>query len=182
MSARISEKNYSQSNRPYTLSYYPSSRLPPRTISEDEACRFWCLFDRQEPQSSDGEEERELPFSVNASLKWDVDQLTEAIQQERPLFRNIGITDLVLWKVRAVSFIGMSFRANPPSQLNDPIPIDPDPTLAERLPKPVTDFSVKLDRRTRKMSDVLPDCPEGHLHIIVRLRGKQIDRHLCMQD
>jgi hypothetical protein len=69
----------------------------------------------------------------------------------------------------------MSFRANLPSQLNTPIPIDPDSTLAKRLPKPIT----KLDRRTRKVSDVLPDRPEGHLHIIVRLRGKQIDRHLC---
>ena len=177
----MSEEGDFQSNRPYTLFYYPSPRLPPRMMFEDEACRFWCLFDRQLPYS-DGEE-RDLPFSVNAGLKWDVDQLTNAIRQQKRVLYDFDTSDIVLLIVRQSYLLSsVDVRAQMPSQLKVPIPVDPDPTLAERLPKPITDFSVELDRRTLKVSDVFPDRPEGHLHIIVRLRGKQIDRHLCTQD
>jgi len=100
MSTRMSEEDDFQSNRPYTLFYYPSSRLPPRTMFEDEACRFWCLFDRQELPYSDGEEERDLPFSVNSGLKWDVDQLTNAIRQQKRVFYDFDTSDIVLLKVR----------------------------------------------------------------------------------
>lgn len=85
----MNEENDFQSNRPYTLFYYPSSRLPPRTMSEDEVHEFWCLID-----------DEETPFSVPASLSWKVNGLTKAIRQERQRLHTIDITDLVLWKVR----------------------------------------------------------------------------------
>jgi hypothetical protein len=85
----MSEENDFQSNRPYTLFYYPSSRLPPRTMSEDEVCRVWCLID-----------DEKTAFSVNAGLDWDVEELTKTIRHERPRLKTIDIINLVLWKVR----------------------------------------------------------------------------------
>jgi hypothetical protein len=68
-----------------------------------------------------------------------------------------------------------------PSQLNTPIPVDPDPTLVQRLPKPITDFSEKLDRLTRKLSDVFPgDLAKDHLHIIVEVPGKCKSFVICV--
>jgi hypothetical protein len=65
-----------------------------------------------------------------------------------------------------------------PSQLNEPIPVDPEETLLQRLPKPITDSSINL-KRTRKVSDAFPDRPlsVAHLQIIVTLRGKRLARH-----
>ena len=71
------------------LFYYPSSRLPPRTMSEDEVRCVWCLID-----------DEKTAFSVYASLKWDVEELTKAILQQRPRLQTFDIVDLVLWKVR----------------------------------------------------------------------------------
>jgi hypothetical protein len=84
----MSEEFDFQSNRPYTLLYYPSSRLPPRTMSENEVRRFWCLVD-----------DEQTAFSVNAGLTWDVEELTKAIWQHRHRLQAIDIIDLVLWKV-----------------------------------------------------------------------------------
>jgi len=70
-----------------------------------------------------------------------------------------------------------------PSQLNTPIPVDPEPTLVQRLqvPKPITDFSEKLDRLTRKLSDVFPgDLVKDHLHIIVEVPGKCKSFVICV--
>ena len=59
------------------------------------------------------------------------------------------------------------------SQLNAPILVDPDPTLAQRLLKPTIDFSVKLDGRMLKISDIFSKgLAKDHLHIIVEVRGK----------
>jgi hypothetical protein len=41
----MSEESSIQSNRPYTLFYYSSSKLPPRMTSENEVRRFWCRID-----------------------------------------------------------------------------------------------------------------------------------------
>ena len=73
----------------FSIFYYPSSRLPPRTMSEDEVRRVWCLVD-----------DEQKAFSVNANLKWDVEELTEAIRQTRPRLGKIDIVDIALWKVR----------------------------------------------------------------------------------
>ena len=69
----MSEENDFQSNRPYTLFYYASPRLPPRAMSQDKLCRFWCLLDR------DGE-----AFVVEADLEWEVSnsQFAEAIHRD----------------------------------------------------------------------------------------------------
>jgi hypothetical protein len=77
----------------------------------------------------------------------------------------------------AVLPTGVNICAHLCSQLNDPISVDDDDddTLPKLLSKPITDFSVKLGKRTQKLSDVFPDLPEDHLHIIVKLPGKQID-------
>jgi hypothetical protein len=77
-----------QSNRPYTLFYYSSSRLLPRTMPEEEVFQFWCLIYGEK-----------IPFAVDASFKWNVFQLTEAIQQKRSVLRDRDITELVLLKV-----------------------------------------------------------------------------------
>ncbi len=63
-----------------------------------------------------------------------------------------------------------------PSQLKIPIRLDPEETLPQRLPKPITDFSVKLNLMS-KVSGAFPDRPENHLQIVVTLRGKRINRH-----
>ena len=82
----MSEENDFQSNRPYTLFYYPSSRLPPHTMSEQELCRFWCMI-----------HDEQVPFSVLASRRWDMEELTKAIWQERHRLQTIDIIDLVAW-------------------------------------------------------------------------------------
>ena len=92
MSIRMSEEDEEddfQSNRAYTLFYYPSSRLPPRGMSQVELCHFWCLLD--------GEEEA---FSAEASLEWSVDQLAKAIRQEKSDLRKLDASKIVLLKVR----------------------------------------------------------------------------------
>ena len=85
----MNEENDFQSIRPYTLFYYPSSRLPPLTMSQDKLCKFWCLLD--------GEGE---PFSAEAGLEWDVDQLVKAIRQEKSDLRKLDTSKIVLLKVR----------------------------------------------------------------------------------
>jgi hypothetical protein len=83
----------------------------------------------------------------------------------------------------AILLTGVNVCAHLRSQLNDPIPVDDDDdTLPQLLSKPITDFSVKLGKRTQKLSGVFPYLPEDHLHIIVELPGKQIYGHLCMGD
>ena len=54
-------------------------------MSEDEVCRVWCLIDGEQ-----------TAFSVKASLRWDVEELKKAIQQERNRLKTIDIIDLVL--------------------------------------------------------------------------------------
>ena len=87
---RMSEEDNFQSNRPYTLFYYPSSRLPPRGMSKAELCHFWCLLD--------GEGKA---FSAEAGLEWNVDQLAKAIRQEKSYLRELDASDIVLLKVRS---------------------------------------------------------------------------------
>ena len=81
----------------------------------------------------------------------------------------------------AVLLTGVDVFAYLRPQLNNPISIGND-TLPQLLSKPITDFSVNLDNCTQKLSDVFPYLPEDHLHIIVKLPGKQIYGHLCMGD
>jgi len=82
-----------------------------------------------------------------------------------------------------VLITGINVFAHLRPQLNDPIPIDDDDddddTLPQLLSKPIT---VELGKYTQKLSDVFPYLPEDHLHIIVKLPGKQIYGHLCMGD
>ena len=61
-------------------------------MPENELCQYWCLLD-----SNDSEE---TPIFVDASLKWNVYQLTEAIQKKRRVLRDLDASDIVLWKVR----------------------------------------------------------------------------------
>ena len=82
------EKDF-QSNCLYTFFYYPSSRLPPRTMFEDEVCHFWCMID-----------DEQKVFFVDASFTWNMEVLRNVIQQWRPCLQSIEITDLGLWKVR----------------------------------------------------------------------------------
>jgi len=65
-------------------------------MSEDEVCRVWCLVD-----------DEQRAFSVNASLEWDVEELTDAIQRRRTRLKALDIIDLVLWKVR-LSYPGVN--------------------------------------------------------------------------
>jgi hypothetical protein len=88
----MSEENDFQSNRPYTLFYYTSSRLPPLAMSEDELRQLWCLLDSNDP--------KDKPFSVDAKLSWNMYQLTEAIQGKKGVLRDLDTSDIVLWKVR----------------------------------------------------------------------------------
>ena len=85
----MSDEDDFQSNRPYTLFYYPSSRLQPRAMSEDQVCEVWCLMDREQE-----------PFFLEASLRWNMDQLKKAIRQEKYDLRNLEISQIVLRKVR----------------------------------------------------------------------------------
>jgi hypothetical protein len=143
-------------------------------MSEDNACRVWCLID-----------DEKRAFSVNAGLEWDVEELTKTIRQERPRLQAIDIVDIALWKVRLSYLISINVCAHLRSQLNDPIPVPDDNdhhTLPQLLSKPITSFSVKLSKCTQKLSDALPYRPENHLHIIVELSGKRIYGHLCMGD
>jgi hypothetical protein len=57
-------------------------------MSENQVRRFWCLVD-----------DEQTAFYVNASLTWDVEELTKAIRQVRPHLQTIDTIDLVLWKV-----------------------------------------------------------------------------------
>lgn len=81
----MSERN---DMRPYTLFYYPSYRLPPHAMSQNDTCQLWCLVD--------GEKK---PFQCPVSLNWKVDELLDAIQQRRSALRDVDIMDLVLYKV-----------------------------------------------------------------------------------
>jgi len=99
---KMSEENDFQSNRPYSLFYYPSSRLPLLAMPEDERRQFWCLLD-----SNDS---KDKPFFVDAGLKWNMDQLTQAIQKKRRALRDLDTSDIVLWKVR-VSYIHQRRRS-----------------------------------------------------------------------
>jgi len=141
-------------------------------MSEDEVCRVWCLIDSEQ-----------TAFSINANLGWDVEELKDAIQRRRTRLKTIDIIDLVLWKVR-LSYSGVNVVLTRTHKLNDPIPVpdDDDDTLPQLLSKPITSFSVKLNKLTQKLSDALPYLPENHLHIIVQLPGKQIYGHLSMGD
>jgi hypothetical protein len=58
-------------------------------MSDDETCRFWCLVEGEE-----------LPFSVTAALKWEVDELTEAIQIRKHVLKNFDVSEIVLFSVR----------------------------------------------------------------------------------
>jgi hypothetical protein len=60
--------------------------------------------------------------------------------------------------------------ADLPSQLNDPIRIEPIRTLIERLPSPTTDFFVALEEPTHTVSGVFLQHPEDHVHIIVTVK------------
>ena len=140
-------------------------------MPESQVCRLWCLID-----------DEKKAFYVDASPRWNVQELADVIQQRRLHLRNIDILDLVLWKVRAeaVLLIGVNVCAHFPSQLKHPIPIAPASTLPQRLPSPITDLSVALEEPRDIVSKVFPHRPESHLHIIVTLPGKQIHGHLCM--
>ncbi len=59
-------------------------------MSEDDVCRLWCLIDH------DSEEEQEEQFSVNANLKWDVEELRDAIQRRKLVLKDLDISDIVL--------------------------------------------------------------------------------------
>jgi hypothetical protein len=85
----MSEENDFQSNRPFTPFYYPPFLLPPRAMSQNKFCKFWCLLD--------GEGE---VFSAEADLEWDVDQLVKAIRQEKNDLRRLDASKIVLLKVR----------------------------------------------------------------------------------
>ncbi len=58
-------------------------------MPEDELRQFWCLLDSNDP-----------PFLVDASLKWNMDQLTQAIQKRKHALHDLDTSDIVLWKVR----------------------------------------------------------------------------------
>ena len=57
-------------------------------MSGNQVCQFWCFIDRET-----------IPFPVVASLKSDVDQLTNAIKKEKDILRDLDTSDIVLWKV-----------------------------------------------------------------------------------
>jgi hypothetical protein len=61
-------------------------------MAEDELRQFWCLLHSNDPE--------ETPFFVDARPKWNMEQLTEAIQKKRRVFRDLDTSDIVLWKVR----------------------------------------------------------------------------------
>ena len=68
----------------------------------------------------------------------------------------------------AVRLTTVNVGAHSPFQLNNPIPVDPEETLPQRLPSSYTDCSVQLERRTRQVSDVFPgDLAKNHIQIIV---------------
>ena len=125
-------------------------------MSDNQVCELWCLVDHEQE-----------PFFVEASLRWNMDQLKKAIRQEKRHLRNLDVSEIVLRKVRRLSSVNV--RAHSPFQLNNPIPIDPEPTLPQRLLSSYTDdCSVQLDRRTRQVSDVFPgDLAKNHIQIIV---------------
>ena len=82
----------------------------------------------------------------------------------------------------AVLLAGINVCAHFRSQLKDPLPIKPALTLTQRLPSPITDICIPLNEPTDAVSEVFPSLPENHLHIIVKLPGKQIYGHLCVED
>jgi len=47
-------------------------------MPEDERRQFWCLLDSNDSKAK--------PFFVDAGLKWNMDQLTQAIQKKNVLF------------------------------------------------------------------------------------------------
>ncbi|KAK2459536.1 hypothetical protein APHAL10511_008442 [Amanita phalloides] len=128
-------------------------------MSGNRAFKFWSLING-----------KEIPFSAEADLEWDVDNLIKAIQQQAGVLRDCDIMDIVLWK------------------LNESIPVAHEDTLLERLPRSITDSSVKLEC-TQKVSDAFPGPLEGHLHIIVTLRAQlilynrrpSINDHWCLR-
>jgi len=159
---KMSEENDFQSNRSFTLFYYPSLRLPPRAMSQDKLYRFWCLLDG------------EGAFSAEAGLEWEVEQLAKAILQERGDLRKLDTSNIVLLKVRSSCLPALDCTHDLSSQLNEPIPVDPEETLLQRIPKLITNHSVKL-RRTEQVSDAFPIRCKKHIQIIVMLRGKRLD-------
>ena len=121
--------------------------------------------------------EGEVAFTAEASLKWEVEQLAKAILQEKKDLRKLKTSQIVLLKVRPSCLPAWRVLMSYPSQLNEPILVDPEETLLQRLPKSITDFSVKL-RRTELVSNAFPNPPSmKHLQIIVMLQGKRLNRH-----
>ena len=76
-----------------------------------------------------------------------------------------------LFESEAVRLTSVNIAHQLPSQLNELIPVDPEETLLQRLPKPMPDSSVKLKRRTEQVSDAFPNRSKKYLQIIVTLRG-----------
>jgi len=67
-------------------------------MSEQDVCRFWCMI-----------HDERRPFSVIVGRRWNVEELTKAIQQERHRLQSIDIIDLFLWKVRLFCSPALTF-------------------------------------------------------------------------
>jgi hypothetical protein len=74
----------------YYTSYYPFSRIPGPSspIPEGKFCTIWCLIDGES-----------MPFTIIANVDDNMDELGMAIRFEKPTLREVGTSDLVLWKV-----------------------------------------------------------------------------------
>jgi hypothetical protein len=97
---------------------------PPTTLPAHDLRLFWCLIDGEE-----------RPYLAYADLKWNVFQLTEAVQKPRAVLRDLDTSDLVLLQVRLyVLLTSVNVLLTCLPQLKVPIPVDPESTLPQRLP------------------------------------------------
>src|SRR5258708_136753 len=121
---RMSEENDFQLNRPYTLFYYPSSKLRPRTMSENDVWTLWCLIDG-----------KDRPFHLKANRNWAIAELADSVRERRSDLC-AGINDIFLWKV-SVLLVNENVPANFFSQVTKPSSVDPEEDFCDRFPCPI---------------------------------------------
>ena len=156
-----------QSNTAFTPSsrLYPYDYRLPLSLMPD-FITFWCVIDGDY-----------APFRISVHRDGDIAGLKEVIKQKREnALRDFDAPSLVVWMVRTFHMLQADALLILSCQLNDPEPVDPEGTLAQRIRSrgDVASFANQLNS-TQIMSALFPEhrgAPlKNHVYVMVSLRS-----------
>lgn len=104
------------------------------------------------------------PVQAMAYTGHKIDDVIQQIHMQCP---EIPESEMIILKVKISPPTSINI-SDLPSQLDNPIPLEPAKTLKSRLPPQIT---IPLEGPSRKVSEFFPELPnEDHLHLIVKKR------------